>query len=372
MSGGEAGGDDKQYAPSPRKLQKAREEGDIPRSAELTTTASYAGFTLAALIGGAGLLAAFGTALKVMLDQADHFARAFGQGDTAPMAGLIWGVLHSLLPLFLVPAGAALLALVAQRALAFTPENLRPKWSRLSPLANARQKFGPGGLFEFGKAAVKLFVITLILGLFLAAKSEEILGALMLAPVFSTGLLFRLLLEFLLIVLLISGAIGGVDYLWQYSRFLQRHMMTRQEMMDEFKEQEGDPHTKSARRQKGIDIATNRMIADVPKADVVIVNPEHYAVALKWERKARKAPVCLAKGVDEVAAMIREKAAEAGVPLHRDPPTARALHASVEVGQEIRPEQYRAVAAALRFAESLRARARARDRALGRRPGAGS
>ena len=103
----------------------------------------------------------------------------------------------------------------------------------------------------------------------------------------------------------------------------------------------------------------NQMMAEVAKADVVIVNPTHYAVALKWDRRARRAPVCVAKGVDEIAARIRERAAAAGVPIHRDPPTARALYASVDLGCEIRPDQYRAVAAAVRFAEAMRKRAKA-------------
>ena len=115
---------------------------------------------------------------------------------------------------------------------------------------------------------------------------------------------------------------------------------------------------KSQRRQRAQAIAMNRMLADVPKADVIVVNPTHYAVALKWSRKSGRAPVCLAKGVDEAAARIREIAATAGVPIHSDPPTARALHASVETGQEIRPEHYAPVAAAIRFAESMRRRAR--------------
>jgi flagellar biosynthetic protein FlhB len=105
-------------------------------------------------------------------------------------------------------------------------------------------------------------------------------------------------------------------------------------------------------------IAQNRMMADVPKADVVIVNPTHYAVALKWSRGSRRAPVCLAKGVDHVAARIREAAATAGVPIRSDPPVARALYASIELGQEIRPEHYAAVAAAIRFADAMRRRAR--------------
>ena len=132
--------------------------------------------------------------------------------------------------------------------------------------------------------------------------------------------------------------------------------MSRKEMIDEAKDSEGDPHVKMQRRQRGQEIATNRMLQDVATADVVVLNPTHYAVALKWNRKGRGAPVCVAKGMDEIAARIREKAAEAGVPMHRDPPTARAIHASVEIGQPIRPEHYQAVAAAIRFAEAMRKR----------------
>ncbi|HHC29844.1 MAG TPA: flagellar biosynthesis protein FlhB, partial [Rhodobacterales bacterium] len=121
-----------------------------------------------------------------------------------------------------------------------------------------------------------------------------------------------------------------------------------------------DPQLKQQRRQKGYDIAMNRMLADVPDADVVVVNPTHYAVALKWSRSPGEAPACVAKGVDEVAARIREVAAESGVSIHSDPPTARAVFASVEIGEEIRPEQYQAIAAAIRFSENIRRKARAR------------
>ena len=163
---------------------------------------------------------------------------------------------------------------------------------------------------------------------------------------------------FLGIVLALSLAIGGLDYGWQRLSHTRRNRMSRQEVLDEHKSTEGDPHMKQQRRQRGMEIAMNQMLADVPKADVVIVNPTHYAVALAWDRAAGGAPVCVAKGVDEIAARIREAAARAGVPLHSDPPTARTLHASVEIGARIHPDHYRAVAAAIRFADTLRKKAK--------------
>ena len=130
-------------------------------------------------------------------------------------------------------------------------------------------------------------------------------------------------------------------------------------MREEAKQSEGDPHMKAQRRSRAEAIATNRMLLDVPKADVVIVNPTHYAVALKWSRTRGSAPVCVAKGEDELALRIREIAATARMPVHADPPTARALHATVAIGREIAPEHYRAVAAAIRFADRMRKAARA-------------
>jgi flagellar biosynthetic protein FlhB len=161
-----------------------------------------------------------------------------------------------------------------------------------------------------------------------------------------------------LIALLVALAIGGVDYLFQYHDHMRKNRMSHKEMRDEHKEAEGDPHMKQSRRQKAQEIASRRMMQDVPGADVIIVNPTHYAVALKWKRAPGTAPECVAKGVDEIAMTIRRIALENGVPIHSDPPTARALFATVEIGQEIAPDHYRAVAAAIRFADMLKLKAR--------------
>jgi flagellar biosynthetic protein FlhB len=150
---------------------------------------------------------------------------------------------------------------------------------------------------------------------------------------------------------------GGLDYLWQVLRHRRDARMSRQEVTEEHREAEGDPHARAHRRSRGQEIALNRMLRDVPDADVVIVNPTHYAVALKWDRSSGRAPVCLAKGVDEIAARIRERAMGANVPIHRDPPTARALFATIDIGEEVGRAQYKAVAAAIRFAEAMRHKA---------------
>lgn len=348
--------DDKSHEPSQKRLEDARARGEIPKSTDLSTAAAYAGFVLVGLFSGTALLQQFGQAGMVLLDQPDRLAPLLFGRAPAPVAGIAAGFAKAALPLFVAPMLAVLLALMAQRAIHFAPEKLAMKWSRISPLATAKQKFGREGLFEFGKSLAKLLIVALILAVQLSNNAADILASLAVQPTQSVGLMLKLLLHFMVLVLITITVFGGVDYMWQWMQHRRRNMMSRKDLTDEMKDSEGDPHVKQQRRQRAQDIATNRMLQDVAQADVVVVNPTHYAVALKWSRKGRAAPICVAKGVDEVAARIRAKAAEAGVPLQSDPPTARAIYASVEIGQQIRPEHYRAVAAAIRFAESMRKR----------------
>lgn len=346
--------DDKSFDPTDRRLERAREQGEIARSPDVLATAAWAGLLVAAMLGGPGTLLALGALGQALLAGADHVAMQVMSGGRAAVQPILMTLSIALLPLFLAPAGAVLLALLAQKSLIFTPEKLAPRLSRLSPLAAARQKFGADGLFSFAMSAVKLLAVSCALVLHLLACADEIAASLSLSAAAGVSLMLRLMLEFLMIVLAMAAVFGLIDFFWQRHQHLKRNRMSRQEVMDEMKESEGDPHAKGTRRQRGQDIALNRMLQDVAKADVVIVNPTHYAVALRWKRSDKHAPVCVAKGVDEIAARIRERAAIAGIPLHSDPPTARALFAVVEVGQVIRPEHYKPVAAAIRFAETLR------------------
>lgn len=350
--------EDKQHDPTPKKLEDARKKGEVPRSADLNTAAGYAGLCLCALGLGAYSLSEVGTAATVMLDQADQLAPLVLSEAGGPlMGGILMTIALGLAPWFAAPALAAMLSIIAQRSFVVAPQKLAPKLSRISPLSNAKNKFGANGLFEFAKSSFKLLVYGTLLAIYLLRRLPDMLAVLHLSPGMAVAQMVRMAVEFLLVVVVIAAVIGAADFLWQYFEHIRRHRMSHQELKDEFKQAEGDPHMKQQRRQKGMQIALNQMLADVPEADVVIVNPTHYAVALKWDRSAQGAPVCVAKGVDEIAARIRERAAEAGVPLHRDPPTARALHASVEIGEEVHPDHYRPVAAAIRFAEEMRKRA---------------
>lgn len=352
--------DDKQHEASQQKLDQARKDGDIARSTDLQTAVTTGGFLLALFSFGTWSVTEAGSAGMTMLDQSDSLSRLVASGSGGAVWGLAWGVAAPPIALLLMSPILVIGLLVASRGLVFAPKKLAPQMSRISPLSVAKQKFGIEGFVEFGKSTAKMILVSVILYFVVTDRLEDILASLYLSPGLAASLMAWLVLKFLFILFLIQLALGGADFVWQIYHHRQKLRMSRKEMMDEFKESEGDPHLKAARRQRAQEVATNRMLTDVASADVVVVNPTHYAVALKWDRKKGGAPLCVAKGVDEVARKIRERAAEHGVPIHSDPPTARAIHATVEIGQEIRLEHYRAIAAAIRFADAMRRKARRR------------
>lgn len=351
-------GEDRSHDPSQKRLQDARARGDIARTPDLITAAAYGGLLIAALTGGPAL-ARIAEAGAALLSRAGDLT-----GPRAPTGAALAGGLGQALglpawPFFALPALAVLALLLAQRGLTFSAEGLQPKLSRIDPLANLRQKFGPDGLVDFLRALAKLVVTGVVLALALRQRAAELAALSALPPQGVISVMLGLVLTVLTVAAAVQLCLGLADALWQRHRFLKRQRMTRKEVTDEARDSDGDPHVKAQRRQKGQEIALNRMLADVPGADVVIVNPTHYAVALRWDRAAQLPPLCVAKGRDEVALRIRAAAEQAGVPIRHDPPTARALHAAVALGAPIRPEHFRAVAAAIRFAEAMRRKSKA-------------
>lgn len=158
---------------------------------------------------------------------------------------------------------------------------------------------------------------------------------------------------------MLAIAVGILDFIFQRAHWNKKNRMSHKEMRDELKENEGDPHMKAERKHRGQEIVGASVQEAVADASVVVTNPTHYAVALTWDRLSGGAPTCVAKGVDAVALRIRDIAEAHDVPIHPDPPTARALYATLEVGDEVQPDLYKPVAAAIRFAEALRAKRRA-------------
>lgn len=355
---------EKPFEATPRKLEEARKRGEVPISQDLLTAAVYLSMLVAAGLFGLWSVSRVGDVLTHLLAYADRHAEDALTGGPF-LTNLVQAVITATALWFILPMIFAVLATIAQQAFVIAPKKLAPKLSRISPLSNAKQKFGRDGLFNFAKSTVKLVIYSGVLALVAAAWANDLLASPVLPISAAMGIGVAMVQAFMIAALVSIVAIGGIDYTWQRAEHLRKQRMSLKELRDELKDSEGDPHTKQARRQKGYDIATNRMLADVPEADVVIVNPTHYAIALKWTRTPGSAPTCVAKGVDEVAARIRERAQASGVPIHRDPPTARALFATIDIGEEIQPDQYRAVAIAIRFADGLRQRAKGKfdDRA---------
>jgi flagellar biosynthetic protein FlhB len=345
-------GAERSHEATPQKLEEARRKGELVKSQDLSVAASYLGAGLAILLLGPMLASRMADLGGSLLAGADRLSD--GTVGAAPLGGAILGETVILTALaVLAPAGLVLVVLLAQRSIVVAPSKLEPKLSRIGLIANARNKFGPNGLFEFAKSTVKMGLYGAILGWFIWRDADKIVAAAALPPRQVGATLTEMLLAFLVPVTLIALSIALLDYAWQHHSHHAKNRMTRQEVMDEFKKSEGDPQLKAQRRRRAQEIAMNTMLADVPDAAVVVVNPTHYAVALKWSPLDPSPPVCVAKGTDEIAARIREAATGAGVPIFSDPPTARALHATVEIGDPIEREHFAAVAVAIRFARDL-------------------
>lgn len=350
----------REHEPTPRRLEEARRRGDVVQAPDLASAGTYAGLLLSCSAFGTWMLTRTGDVAATMLGEADRIAGQVFFGDRPVLAGLAFSALWPLVPLFLVPAALAMAAMALQGAVVVATDRITPRLARINPVATARHRFGPEGLVDFLKSLTKLVLLSAMLTLFLDTRIEQILALQRLPAGPGAVELAGLLGQLLALLVAMSLGVGAVDLLIQRFLRLRRNRMTRQEVMEEYRESEGDPHLRGMRRRRAEEIALGRSLAEVPKADVVIVNPSHYAVALRWRREDGRAPVCVAKGVDFAALRIRETAVAAGVPIRSDPPTARALYATVEVGAEIRTEHYRAVAAAIRFAEDMRRRARQR------------
>ncbi len=349
-------GAERSFEATPQKLEEARRKGEFAKSQDLSTWGSYVGallcLTLIVPFVGGRMTGLGGT----LLQDADILSRPLRDG-TPGRAGAVLAASMLDLVLLVAPAfGLVLAVLAAQQAFVVAPSKIAPKLSRLSVIANAKNKFGPTGLFEFAKSGTKMLIFCGLLGWFLTRNADRIVASAADDPRSIPTMLPQLLAEFLIGVVLVSGTIAAIDYFWQRHSHLAKNRMTRQEMLDEHKQSEGDPHLRARRRQRAQEIALNQMMRDVPDATVIVVNPTHYAVALRWSPLDPSPPVCLAKGVDAVAARIREVAAEAGVPIFSDPPTARALYAAVEIGNPIEREHFAAVAVAIRFARKLASR----------------
>lgn len=345
---------------TPRRLEEARKEGDVAKSVELAQVSALAGAFAAVAIGGGLLARNLAETLTPFVAHPDSM-QVHGEAGVRLAWSLTWGVLPALAAVL----GAAMLAGVGgnlvQHGFLFTTAKLKPDISKISPIKGFQRLFGIDGLANFVRAALKVALTAAVAWWVLAPKARDFPGLVMLGPSDLLAYSASLGRNLMFAVLALLALLAVVDFVWQRQRFLIRMRMTREELKEDYRQSEGDPHIKARQRQIRLERARRRMIQQVPKATVVVANPTHYAIALRYEQGETPAPQCVAKGVDAVALKIREVAEEAGVPVVEDPPLARALYQAVDIDQIIPTQHYEAVAKIIGF---ILAGRRRRARAL--------
>jgi flagellar biosynthetic protein FlhB len=238
---------------------------------------------------------------------------------------------------------AALVGTLIQHPLVWSAEGLKPKFSKISPAAGLGRLVSKQSLANFAKGLAKLGLLGAVIGMLLWGERNRLEGLVTVDPATILPFTHVLAIKMLGTVVAIMAIIAAMDYFFQYRQWFERQKMSLAELKEEFKQTDGDPAVKGKIRQIRQNRMRKRMMAAVPTASVVITNPTHYAVALRYER-GMAAPVCVAKGVDLIALKIREVARAHDIPIVENPPLARAVHATVEIDQEIQPEHYKAVA----------------------------
>ncbi|GAA0648230.1 flagellar biosynthesis protein FlhB [Brevundimonas lenta] len=336
---------------TPRKLADARKKGDVAKSADV-------GSALALLGAAAVILSAGGMFANSMAEQLLPFIAAphamIGGLETGAGVEIGMQALWAITPFL----GAVMLATIiggaggnlAQSGLIFTAEKLKPDWSKLNPMAGFKRIFGPDGLVQFIKTFLKLLAVCFLCWMVLKPHVREFENLAAMHPAALLPFARDLAIALMTSALIFLAFTAGADYLWQRFRFAERMKMTKEEIKEDYKQSEGDPHVKAKLKQIRAQRSRQRMMASVPKATVIVTNPTHYSVALRYEpSEGDPAPICVAKGVDALALRIREVAREHNVPIVENVPLARALYAAVDIDETIPREHFEAAAKVIGF-----------------------
>jgi flagellar biosynthetic protein FlhB len=341
--------------PSQKKLDDAQKKGDVVKSQEVNNWFMIAGSGLLFSIMAAPTTHALGDSLKMLLANADQFEIG-GNALNAFMSNLAFSImLVALIPLAVLAIFGIAANLVQHRPL-LSVEPITPKLSKINPLEGARRMFGVEALVNFLKGLVKIAVVGGVLFAVIWPERDRFETMVMVDPALILPDFQALGLKVFGAVVAIVTIIALADYVYQRNRWWNRLKMTVQEVRDEYKQMEGSPEVKGRIRAIRNERSRQRMMANVPNATVVITNPTHFAVALKYD-KDTPAPICVAKGADDVAFRIREMAKEHDVPIVENPPLARALFAAVDIDDAIPTEHFKAVAQVIGFVMRMRPKA---------------
>ncbi len=338
--------------PTQKRLDEALERGDVVKSQEVNTWFVLAGATLILLSFSGSMSSGVTSLLRGLMAQA-HQIPVDGRGLLHVMQTLGLGTIAAVALPFALLTLAAVVGNMIQHRLVWSAESMKPKLSKISPAAGFKRLFSKIALANFVKGLIKLALIGTIMAVILWPRRKELDGLVTMDPAVVLPLVKVMSLELLGIVIAVLAIVAAADYLFQYRTWHERQKMSLRELKEEFKQTEGDPAIKAKIRQLRQARMKKRMMADVPKASVIITNPTHYAIALQYDR-GMNAPLCLAKGVDNIALKIREVAGAHGIPVVENPPLARALYAAVEVDREIPPEHYKAVAEVIGYVMRLK------------------
>ena len=339
--------------PTAKKLEDAHQKGDVPQSQEVKHWFMIFAATLVIAMFSGSVMTQISTAILPFLKNPDQMA--LDPGGVLALARSLGGslLLALVLPLALFMV-AAIAGNMVQHRPVFTAERMKPKLEKISPWGGLKKKFSLHNLVDFLKSLIKLILVGVIVLWMVWPERGRLAGLVSYDPRMLLQLVWTLATRMLVGVTASLGVIAGADYLFQRFQFLKKQRMSKQEIKDEHKQLEGDPQIKARVRQLRTERARQRIMAAVPEADVVITNPTHFAVALKYDAVIMEAPRLIAKGADKVAARIREAAREHDIPLVEDPPLARALYATVELDEEIPPEHYKAVAQVIGYVMRLK------------------
>src|SRR6185437_14061349 len=343
--------DDKTEDPTQKHLNEALQRGDVVKSQEVNTWFMIAAAALV-LSSFSGSIGGISTPLRNLI--ADSWMiRVDGPGLLQLGQRLEYMLIGALGVPFLLLVIAAIAGNMLQHRLVWSADPIMPKFSKISPASGAKRVFGKQALLNFLKGIFKLVVVGTVMSVILWNDRFRLQSMLQFDPQTMIGAIFALTKHLLGSVVAMLAIVAVADYFFQYRQWFDRQKMSLQEIKEEFKQSEGDPHIKGRIRQLRAARMKKRMMAAVPKASVIITNPTHYAVALSYER-GMKAPTCVAKGVDLIALKIREVANAHDIPIVENVPLARALHASVEIDDEIPVEHYHAVAEVIGYVMGLK------------------
>lgn len=343
---------------TPRKLEEARKKGDVAKSPDVAAALSLAGAAGVLLAGGGWFSTQIAEGLTPFLAQPHAMIGGLEAGAGVEIGmQAVWAAAPFLAALMFAVILGGVGGNLAQSGLIFTADKIKPKWSKVSPLEGVKRIFGPDGLVQFLKTFIKLVAIGAVCWMVLKPHTRELENLAAMSPAMILPFARDLALALMVSALVFLALTAGADYLWQRVRFAKRMRMTKEELKEDFKQSDGDPHVKAKLRQIRMQRGRQRMMQAVPDATVIITNPTHYSVALRYEPdQGDGAPVCVAKGVDALALRIREVAREHNVPIVENVPLARALYAAVEVDDIIPRDHFEAAAKVIGFVMQQRKR----------------